>query len=265
MANDQPILEDDLLAGLPTTLRAELLAAYSEILRNYREGRWEPAELNGGKLCEIVYTILKGHVDGKFQTRATKPGNMADACRALEQATNHPRSVRIQIPRILVALYEVRNNRGVGHVGGDVDPNHMDAACVLEMSKWVMSELVRVFHGVATEEAAWAVDSLVERTLPIVWKVGHNLRVLDYKKSMTDKVLLLLYHSRGPVRENDLFRWVEHANASAFRRDVVRAAHKVKLLEYDETGKTVEISPRGIERVEESLLSGKPSSTRPAK
>ena len=61
---------------------------------------------------------------------------------------------------MLIALCEVRNNRGVGHVGGDVDPNHMDAACVLEMSKWVMSELVRVFHDTSTEDATAAVDSL---------------------------------------------------------------------------------------------------------
>ena len=249
-----PLLPDDLLAGLPATLRKELLAAYEEILRNYRERRWEPAELNGGKLCEVVYTILKGHVAGTFPPRSSKPSNMVDACRALEQAGTFPRPIRIQIPRMLIALYEVRNNRGVGHVGGDVDPNHMDAACVLEMSKWVMSELVRVFHDTSTEEATLAVDSLVERTSPTVWKVGNNLRVLDYQKSMKDKVLLLAYHSRGPVQEADVFRWVEHSNVSVFRRDVVRPLHKTKLIEYDKNSKTIEISPLGIEDVETRLL-----------
>jgi len=249
-----PLLPDDLLAGLPATLRKELLAAYEEILRNYRERRWEPAELNGGKLCEVVYTILKGHVAGTFPPRSSKPSNMVDACRALEQAGTFPRPIRIQIPRMLIALYEVRNNRGVGHVGGDVDPNHMDAACVLEMSKWVMSELVRVFHDTSTEEATLAVDSLVERTSPTVWKVGNNLRVLDYQKSMKDKVLLLAYHSRGPVQEADVFRWVEHSNASVFRRDVVRRLHKTKLIEYDKNSKAIEISPLGIEDVETRLL-----------
>src|SRR5688572_15532360 len=121
-----------LLAGLPTTLRAELLRAFAEIERNYRERRWEPSELNGGKLCEIVYTILRGFVDGHYPAHASKPANMVDACRSLEQtAATFPRAVRIQIPRVLIALYEVRNNRGVGHVGGDVSPNAMDASFVL--------------------------------------------------------------------------------------------------------------------------------------
>jgi len=255
VSSSPPLLEAELLGGLPVGLKNELLAAYAEISRNFRERRWEPAELNGGKLCEVVYSILKGHVEGKYPQKSSKPKNMVDACRALEQASaTFPRSVRIQIPRMLVALYEVRNNRGVGHVGGDVDPNHMDAASVLEMSKWVMSELVRIFHDVTTENAAAAVDALVERTLPVVWKVGTNLRVLVPAMSMKDKALLLLYHSRGAVREDELLRWVEHSNASVFRRDVIRRAHKAKLVEYNPARSTVEISPLGIEYVERSLL-----------
>src|SRR5437016_1443817 len=97
-------------AGLPAGLRRDLLGAFEEILRNFRERRWEPAELNGGKLCEAVYSILRGHVDAKMPSRATKPKNMLDACQALEQveAKKASRTVRIQIPRMLIALYEVR-------------------------------------------------------------------------------------------------------------------------------------------------------------
>src|SRR5438876_337250 len=83
----------------------------NKLARHYRESRWEPAELNGGKLSEIVYTILKGHVDGAFPATPSKPRNMVDACGALASANSFPRAIRIQIPRIIVALYEIRNNR----------------------------------------------------------------------------------------------------------------------------------------------------------
>ena len=247
---------EKLLANLPATLRSELISAYDQILRNYRERRWEPSELNGGKLCEVVHAILSGHVGGTFPARASKPRNMVDACRALENApVTFPRSIRVQIPRMVMALYEVRNNRGVGHVGGDVDPNHMDATCVLGMSKWLMSELIRVFHNVSTEDATAAVDSLIDRTIPEVWKVGDNLRVLNPSMLMKDKTLVLLYHRYVAVPESDLLRWVEHSNASIFRRDVLRVCHKAKLIEYNPVLKTVEISPLGIDRVERELLS----------
>jgi hypothetical protein len=87
---------------------------------------------------------------------------MVDACRQLEQASStFPRSIKVQIPRVLLALYEVRNNRGVGHVGGEVNPNHMDASMVLHSSKWLVAELVRIFHNVDTAIATAVVEALL--------------------------------------------------------------------------------------------------------
>jgi hypothetical protein len=211
------------LSSIPAGLRDPLLDALREIVMNLRQSRWEPSELNGGKLSEVVYTILRGHVDGSFQAKPSKPSNMVDACRALEQApSTFPRSVRIQIPRMLVALYEIRNNRGVGHVGGDVDPNHMDAVAVVYMAKWLVAELVRIFHGVDTTTASEIVDALVEREIPIVWEVDEKKkRVLSANMSRPRKTLLLLYATPGPVLDSTLAEWVENPNLSNYRRDVL--------------------------------------------
>src|SRR5204863_9870155 len=126
------------------------------------------------------------------------------------------------------------NNRGVGHVGGDVNPNAMDARVVLESSKWIMAELVRVFHDLDTIEAVNVVDALVERTVPIVWEVGARRRVLDTNLLMKAKTLRLLYSVGRPVAESELLSWVEPSNASAYRREVLRKAHRERLIEYDE-------------------------------
>ncbi len=243
------------LSGIPAGLRGELLDAFAEITRNYRERRWEPSELNGGKLCEVVYSVLRGYVDGTFPSKASKPRNMVDACRGLEKADRNlfPRSVRIQIPRVLLALYEVRNNRGVGHVGGDVDPNPMDARIVLESAKWVLAELVRVFHNLDPGAAGAVVEGLVEKTVPVVWDVGNARRVLNSDLSKKEQTLLLLYSSTRPVAASDLVSWVEHSNPSAYRRDVLRRAHRDRLLEYDEATQRVHLSPTGIAYVEDKL------------
>jgi hypothetical protein len=179
---------------------------------------------------------------------------MVDACKALEQADSKKfsRSLRIQIPRMLVALYEIRNNRGVGHVGGDVDPNLMDATAVVAMSKWVVAELIRVFHAVSTEKAQQLVESVVERSLPIIWKVGDVLRVLKPGLSAKHKVLVLLYHSTSWVDEEALRRWVEYSNPSMFREILLRC-HKDKLVEYDSGKKRVTLSPAGIDYVESKI------------
>jgi hypothetical protein len=154
---------------------------------------------------------------------------------------------------LLVALYEVRNNRGVGHVGGDVDPNGMDAKLVLETSKWIVAELVRAFHNVPVEVATDAVERLTERTLPIVWEAGSAKRVLDPTLSKKDQTLLLLYSSNEPVRESELVKWVEHSNSSAYRRDVLRTAHRDRLIEYNQTKGEAHLTPVGVQYVEENL------------
>src|SRR5216684_233005 len=118
---------DKLLSTLPAGLRNPLVQEYNSIVQNFMERRWSPSELSGGKFCEVVYTILDGYATGTFAAAPQKPRDFPTACRALESRIAGPRSFQILISRLLPALYEIRNNRGVGHAGGDVNPNHMDA------------------------------------------------------------------------------------------------------------------------------------------
>jgi hypothetical protein len=124
---------------------------------------------------------------------------------------------------------------------------------VLQMSKWIVAELVRVLHKRPVDEAAEIVDALVERETPLIWRVGGKVRVLDPKMSMRDKAMVLLYSTAHPMSDRELVDFVEHTNASVFRRDVLRPAHRNKTIEYDETAGTVTISPVGIEHVEKIL------------
>lgn len=242
-----------LLSSIPEGLRTELFKCFNEIHRNFHERRWEPSELNGGKLCEVVYTILRGYVDGTFSSSPSKPGNMVDACHSLAQASSFSHSIRIQLPRMLISLYDIRNNRGVCHVGGDVDPNHMDAIAVLYMSKWIIAELIRIFHDVDTHTAEKSVDMIVDRTLPVIWQVGNKHRILNTNLSMKDKTLIILYHMHEQVSESDLVLWLEHSNPSVYRRDILRKIHRNKLIEYDKSSRTAIISPSGIRYVEQNI------------
>jgi hypothetical protein len=206
-----------------------------------------------------VYSIVDGAVKGSFPARASKPANMLAACRALESAPPDAnrvgdRSLRLLIPRVLPVLYEIRNNRGVGHVGGDVDANHMDAEAVLGIASWVMAELVRIFHGVTTVEAQEAVDALVERRTPLIWEVEGTKRVLDPAMNAKEQVLPLLHHSTGWVSRADLFKWVDYSNAGMFRSSVLAPLHKARLIEFDAANSRARISPLGSKLVEEELL-----------
>jgi hypothetical protein len=243
------------LGHLPRALRDELINEYGKITRNYVRHHWEATELDGGRFCEIAYSILKGYVDGFYPATASKPSNFPRSCEALAQCdkAKFPQSVRVGVPRVLVGLYEIRNNRGVGHVGGDVDANHMDATYVLHAVQWVMAELVRLFHSTDISTATGVVDALTDRTLPIIWKVGGKRRVLDTALPLADRVLLLLYGEFRGCSARDLARDLKQPRFDNFKR-VLRRLDEQIMVEYDDAIGTVDISPKGEKDVEERLL-----------
>jgi hypothetical protein len=245
-----------LLGNLPTSLRKELIDEFNKLVKSYRESKWEPSEMSGGKMCEIVYSILDGHVNGAYPAHASKPANMVAACRALETAPKtFEHTVRILIPRVLIALYDVRNNRGAGHVGGDVDPNHMDATFVLNTAKWLMSELIRLFHSVSTDEAQAAVELLAERETPMIWNVNGKKRVLKTSLSKSAQTLVLL-HPTTEAKDEDLFTWVEYSNFSVYKSKVLKPGHKQRLWEYDTGTGVVTLSALGVLEAEKPLSAG---------
>jgi hypothetical protein len=251
-----------ILAGLPAGLRDVLVRHYREIGTNFMERSWEPSELNGGKFCEAVYAVIDGVLTGTFPAKPSKPKDMVQACRAFEafptdQNRVGDRSLRVLIPRVLPPLYEIRNNRGVGHVGGDVNPNLLDATAVYGMASWILAELVRIFHRVSTEEAQETVDELIERKVSLIWEIGKVKRVQDPEMGNRDQVLLLLHTNRAWVLEKDLANWVDYSSVSVFRSRVLQPLHKVRLIEYDRVKSRAHISPLGSKMVEDKILSAR--------
>ncbi|MEM9332800.1 MAG: hypothetical protein AAGA53_15865 [Pseudomonadota bacterium] len=233
----------DALSSIPIGLREPLLKEYRNIVANYSEHRWLPSELGGGLFCEIVFSILHGYPTGSYPSSPSKPRDFVSACRELEKNVSLPRSFQILIPRLLPALYEVRNNRGVGHVGGDVDPNHMDATFVLTNANWIMGELVRVLHTCSTSEAQELVDKMVELRVPLVWEKGDVRRILDPSLKQQQQILLLLASTKD-ISVSNLIKWIEVKNKKYFMK-TIREMHTKRLIELDESNDSVELLPPG--------------------
>lgn len=242
------------LGDVPEGLRDELVQEYHKITRNFRERRWEATELDGGRFCEIVYWILQGRLSGTYPTRATKPDRFLQACNRLADIdASAPKSIRLGVPRVLIALYDVRNQRGVSHTGGEVDANHMDSSWVLHTIQWIMAELVRVFHATDVATATATVEALTERTIPLIWRVGDVRRVLDHTLSRADAMLVLLYSEIDGMSDRALMANLELTRIYDLKR-AIAPLHKKRVLEYDEANGRVVLSPKGIADVEERLL-----------
>lgn len=241
------------LAAIPEALRHPLIEEFERALDEYRAGDWEKVGLKAGKFCEVAFCVCKGHATGSFPTSASKPANFPEACRQLEQHNaSRGRSLCMQVPKVLAALYELRNNRAIGHVSTDISPNHMDGELFLRGMKWVLGEMVRNYSQLALEDSHAVVEAVTARAFRIVWSEGDARRVLEPARTAAQKVLILLYHEGKPVPLVKLQAWVEYKNGTDFKRKVLRGLHKQALVHFDETANMISILPTGQTEVERS-------------
>lgn len=250
------------LAKVPAKFRDRIIKAYLELKKRYSEARyssdWDTSGLSAGKFCEAVLRFLQHHLTETSIPFGQNISNYPDECRKLITLSKDtgPESLRIIVPRALVFLYTLRGKRGIGHVGGDVEANQIDAETLVRLCDWVVCELIRVFHNLSLEEAQSLVDALAQRTIPDVWDVAGKKRILRTDLTYKEKTLLLLYSSVEPgVLIEDLFTWTEYSKLAHYKRDVLKPLHKARMVEYDTSSDVVYISPAGIQEVEQTILS----------
>lgn len=245
------------LSGVPQPFRGKLTQAYEKLKHDHREGRYDSAGLSAGKFSEVALRLLQQQITGSFVPFGTKIANFADECRKLEStpASSAVESLRLVLPRALLFMYTVRNKRGIGHVGGDVEANRIDSATLARLADWIVCELIRIYHGLSLEEAQDLVDTLSQKELPDVWEVGGKKRVLRKDLPASQQALLLLYSEPSQfVLAEDLCSWVEYSQPSMFKRNVLTPLHRRRLIEHDAESDLVYLSPLGISEVETHVL-----------
>lgn len=249
----------DALSAVPSSFREPLVQEFESALAEYRAADWEKVGLKAGKFCEIAYGVCEGHATGTFAASPKKPQNFPQACRNLEQYNaTKGRSLCMQVPKVLTAVYELRNNRAIGHVSSDVSPNHMDAEFFLRSMKWAMGELVRNFSSLPLADSHAVVEAVTARTFHIVWSKGGLRRVLEPTRTASQKVLILLYAEGKETSVGNVQEWTEYRNSTDFKRKVLKPLHVKALIHFDEKKSTIQILPTGQTLVEQSGLLAMP-------
>lgn len=248
---------DSALANVPHSFRSKVIQTYIDLKRNYVESRYNEAGVSAGKLCEVVLRLLQNRIHGTSTPFGKTISNFADECRKLisAPATAGIESERVVLPRALIYLYTMRNKRGIGHVGGDVDANAIDIVTMARIADWIVCELIRINHGLSLEEAQDIVDGISVRQIPAVWEVAGKKRVLKKGLRTRDKVLLLLYSSKNSaVLLEDLCDWVEYSNPVVFKNSIIRGLHRERFIEHDVDTDSIMLSPTGAAYVEQNIL-----------
>lgn len=248
----------DALAKVPSAFRSHIVNSYLDLKSRHAEGKHDAAGVSAGKLCEAIVRLLQQELKQTFTPFGQKLTNVEGECESFAKVpkTTGNESLRIVIPRAVSFLYTLRNKRGIGHIGGDVDANAIDGVTISRVADWVLCELIRVFLSMSLEDADALISSLSTRDIPDIWEVGGKKRVLRADLDFKQKTLLLLYSSTdSAVLAEDLFSWSKYSNFPVYKNRVLRELDSENLVEFDRETDAVIISPLGVKLVEEEILS----------
>jgi hypothetical protein len=190
-----------------------LFESYECASENYNLGRHRPACLEGGRFAEVALRMLQQVTTGTYIPLGQSISNFRSEILQLEKADKNrfPYSVRLHIPRTLQVIYDIRNKRNVGHVGGDVDANFSDATLSLVSCNWVMTEFLRLYYISDIQTAQRLVDSLIKIRIPLIQDFNGFLKILNPNLSLPDKILALLYYrSSDGATVQELNEWFSH-------------------------------------------------------
>lgn len=246
------------LGNIPQKFRKRIVDHYLELKRRGRIGDATGSATAITGFCESVLRFLQEALTGTHVAFGTHIANFANACSALEQTPANPvlESQRLIIPKAILFIQTLRNKRGMGHIGGDVDANAIDLSAAVGVADWIVCELLRAYHQLSLEEAQALLDRLATRQVPDVWRIGETKRVLRPGLNKRDQAMLLLYGETSPVAIEVLHEWVETSRLSNFKASVLNPLHRSRLIEWDSDTDMVVLSPLGERHVEKKLLTG---------
>lgn len=234
----------------PADICEALLTAYKEIEENFFIQKWKATELDAGHFVEASRRLIEQELFGTYTPLGKGLANFNDVeLRRYENATGEE-SLRILIPRILKSIYNVRNKRGIGHLGL-ISANEMDSTLILYSVKWVLAEFVRLATGADPNVTQRMIDSIVERRVGVLWKVGGIQRVLEHKMPAKDQILVLLFDS-SPKSDTELQQIIEYKRVGDFKK-ILKSLHTQRLIEFSSNGQCL-ITPKGLPIAENTLL-----------
>jgi len=111
------------LGGIDKQFRDRIVKSYIDLRAAFSTGQYDAAGLRAGVFAEAVARLLQQELTGTHTPFGTSLPNFSDLCRGFERVdkARGPESLRVIVPRALLFIYTLRNKRGIGHIGGDVN------------------------------------------------------------------------------------------------------------------------------------------------
>lgn len=234
----------------PADVCDALLEAYREIEENFSLQKWKTAELDAGHFVEASRRLLEHELFGIYTPIGKSLPTFSDGELKRYESAQGDESLRMLIPRVLKSIFNIRNKRGIGHLGV-ISANEMDATLILYNVKWVLAEFVRLATDTNPHETQRMIDNIVERRIGLLWKHQGITRILESKMNARDQVLILLFDA-SPRTESEIQSIIEYKNTTNFRK-ILQRLHTARMIDWTKGGQAF-ITPLGSDAAEAAIL-----------
>ena len=202
--------------------------SYQCLTEHYYLGRYRPCSLEGGRFSEVGLRIIQQAIFGTYIPLSDHIKDFTAEILKLERSDKSQfiESLRIEIPRALQLVHDIRNKRDIGHIGGDVNANYSDATLSLTTCNWIMTELLRLYYTSDINTAQNLANSITKIRVPLVQEFSGFLKILKPELTLPDKILSLLYY-RGSdgATVDELHSWLPRAKIGHMRITLQRLEH----------------------------------------
>ena len=233
-----------------------LFSCYILFNEKYYLGEFRAAALEGGRFAEVALRMIQELTTNIFIPLGQPITNFLNEVRNFERlpVMNFHESIRVQIPRVLQVIYDIRNKRDIGHISKEINANYTDATLSLISTNWVLAELFRLFNIVKDiDEAQEILNSIVKFRIPIIQDFDGFKKILDPKLSIKSKILILLYQCAGIGCETKiLLSWLNKEDKQQLYNALNTLENKELFLHRNNKGKCF-ITDSGKMYVEENI------------
>ena len=247
-------LQPEFVKFLPLALAEALVRQYVRLKTRAWAGDYEGVQETGGKVAEHALRVTQHLAGQKHIPMRSEISNVKAECEKLEKLprASADDAVRVVLPRIVSALYTLRNKRSGGHTASEVDPSQADALLTERIADWLMAEFFRLGTNLPLDQAEATVAALVQRRLPVVYEVGKYRRVLKTNLDAKAEILVLLYAESAGATVSELGSWSRIPHTSLDRH--IAALERERVIRVEREGRTrrVFLLPTGERRVEEN-------------
>lgn len=222
-------------------LSEKIITSYQHIEKQYFLKEWKNAEFESGHFVEAIRRLIEFKLTGAYTSVNSKlPLFNQKTLQSYENSKGHE-SYRIIIPRVLFAIYCIRNKRGVGHISSII-PNHQDSTFVISSSKWILAEIIRLESSQSPNITIKIIEKISQRDIEGIWSEGDIKRILIDTLSVKESILFLLFE-KSPQKSERIRDIIEYKNKSYFKK-MLRELHKERLIEFRDDIDCI-LSPKG--------------------